>query len=353
MSRPSNHKAARNPVQPLKNQGSLDLSKERSKEKFSSLLGWLDTLKGVQGRAQGTVTNYQREVARFLRDLDGEPASATPKDINDHLLRLFAAGAAPQTMAGALAAIRSYFDYLCISGDLSANPARRIRGPRVYQAEAEILTVGETRRLIYPSEMPSDPLEARAGILVAVSYLLGLRVAEPGRLRYRDLVWDRDLCSVLVRHPKRSSRDVRQWIYDREICRRLGMWLPLRDQLGGPALFPSCRGGSMCSKTAARDFAGSLHRRGIRPRGRHLSFHTLRHSLATHLSARGVSLELIRQLLRHADPKTTARYIHTRRQEHERLWRTHHPLERPRDVVDMSAVGRVLHQDLVALLQPG
>jgi len=352
MSRPSNHEIPKNPAQPLKNQGFPDLAERRSESKNDSLLDWVDSLKGVQGLSQGTLANYRRAIERFLEDLGGNPASATPKDVNDHLRRLFAAGAQPPTIAGALAALRSYYDYLCITGNLSANPARRIRGPRLYQAEAEVLTVGETRRLIYPSEMPSDPLATRAGILVAVSYALGLRVGEPGRLRYRDLEWDGDVCSVLVRHPKWSSCDVRLWIYDREVCRQLGMWLELREQLGGPALFPSCRGRAMCSKTAARDFAAHLRRHRIRPRGRHLTFHTLRHSLATHLSAVGVSLELVRQIMRHADPKTTARYIHTRRAEHERLWRTHHPLERPRDVVDMSLVARALHQDLVAVMQP-
>jgi site-specific recombinase XerD len=56
-----------------------------------------------------------------------------------------------------------------------------------------------------------------------------------------------------------------------------------------------------------RAFARVVRDCGIR---KHVSIHSLRHAYATHLIEAGLNLRGVQELLGHACPKTTARYVH-------------------------------------------
>jgi len=69
-------------------------------------------------------------------------------------------------------------------------------------------------------------------------------------------------------------------------------------------LFLKVRGG-LTSRTAQKVFEISLGKSGI---GKRATFHSLRHSFATHLLENGIDVRYVQELLGHANIRTTQRY---------------------------------------------
>ncbi|MDY7095902.1 MAG: site-specific integrase, partial [Acidobacteriota bacterium] len=158
--------------------------------------------------------------------------------------------------------------------------------------------------------MPDAASAARDRVMLVVMYLCGLRRSEPGRIRADSVRWESQLgvFSFVIPGAKGARRDVRVYL-DEEGSWYLATYLQqVHRQLHSttPFLFPAARTGSGISPT----WVGVLfHRRrkaaGIRPRGRKITPHILRHSLATHLLQAGADPRRVQRKLRHRSLTTT------------------------------------------------
>ncbi len=78
-------------------------------------------------------------------------------------------------------------------------------------------------------------------------------------------------------------------------------------RIGSAYLFESERGGKLTTATAQKVFYQCLRKAGI---NKPASFHSLRHSFATHLLENGVDVRYVQELLGHANIRTTQIYTH-------------------------------------------
>lgn len=136
-------------------------------------------------------------------------------------------------------------------------------------------------------------------IMLALAYGAGLRVSELVQLQVQDVALEelslavrvgkggKDRISIL---PEKLGNDLRNLMAGKN-----------RDDF----LFESERGGRLTTRTAQAVFATSLRRAGIKKQA---TFHSLRHSFATHLLENGVDVRYIQQLLGHASITTTQLY---------------------------------------------
>ncbi len=322
---------------------------DRSCQTFG-LEGWTGYLTSVRGLAPATVARYRFLVEQLVGTI-ADPCQLDRPLIEAHLQRLYLCGRGATVRRVALVAVRSYCEWLAAHGVLATNPAARLRGPRGYRKEKPHLTVGEVEKLIWGEReaLPRDLLELRNRVLLAVTYVAGLRASEPGRLRVNGLLWDeaRQAFSVLVEDGKAAGGDVRLHL-NRRVSRLLGAFLPLRERAhsGSPWVFPPVRGDRPLSRAAVEKlFERRLGQSGIEAKGRRLTPHALRHSIATHLLEAGWDPKTVQAHLRHASLETTGEYLHTSTRKITRAFDRRDPLgaRRQRSQV-RGALGELLRE---------
>jgi len=138
-------------------------------------------------------------------------------------------------------------------------------------------------------------------LMLALAYGSGLRVSEVVNLKKKNL----DLPNLLIYVRQSKGRK------DRISILPLKIRDDLQNLLAGKAeddlVFPSERGGKLTTRAAQRVFEDAVRRAGIL---KEVTFHSLRHSFATHLLENGVDIRYLQELLGHANILTTQRYTH-------------------------------------------
>jgi integrase/recombinase XerD len=143
---------------------------------------------------------------------------------------------------------------------------------------------------------------SKARMCLQMIYACGLRLREGTQLQVSDIDSQRML--VRVRQGK-GGKDRVVPLAERTLERLRVYWQRARPR---PWLFPARHQETpLPATTLQKTFKLVVRQSGLT---KDASSHTLRHSYATHLLERGVSLRIIQELLGHKSPSTTARYTH-------------------------------------------
>jgi integrase/recombinase XerC len=255
-----------------------------------------------------TVRAYGEDVAQFasyLRDQVGReprPQDADHLAVRGFLAALHGGGIRRVSAARKLAALRTFFRYLCREGILERNPAAAILSPRLERRIPSHLEEDEASVLL---EVPGDDdASLRARAILELLYATGIRCAELVGLDLPEV--DLEARMVRVLGKGRKERVVPFGSRAREAVRA---YLPARARAVpvSEALFVNRRGGRLTDRSVRNILATRVRQVALAKR---ISPHSLRHSFATHLLGRGADLRTIQELLGHASLSTTQRYTH-------------------------------------------
>jgi integrase/recombinase XerC len=299
----------------------------------------------VRGFSPGTVRGYAFDLlnfSRFLAERREEVSDVVATDLFDYLdwqakkshgvaqkvVRLSEhRGPAPATMNRRIAAVRGFFEYAVISGARADNPvpaARRSTGLRP-KARGMLGHIAPRRpptggRLVrQPRRLPESLDAKEVAVFIAdlgthrdramalAMVLGGLRAAEVRGLRLADV----DMGLRRLRVAGKGGRE-RLVPVDGAFFSELGAYLRTERPPGcrTPECFVVLRGPTIGGPVTEAGMRRIFRTHRARSGAQRVRPHRLRHTYGTELAAAGIDLLVLRELMGHASPETTAGYVH-------------------------------------------
>jgi len=244
----------------------------------------------IRNYSAKTIKSYTRYIEDYLFYKKRDLGRVDSENIRGFLLAKQARGAAPQTICLCLNAIKFFYGKV-----MRVERTINIKTPKRPRKLPVVLSRDEVGRLI--DGCPN--LKHR--LLLSVAYGAGLRVSEAIRLRVRDL----NLDELTIHIKEAKGKKDRLTVFPEKIVSDMRNFIAGRR--GEDYVFASERGGRLTERAAQKVFYDSLKRAGVRKRA---SFHSLRHSFATHLLENGVDVRYAQELLGHQNIRTTQMYTH-------------------------------------------
>jgi len=138
-------------------------------------------------------------------------------------------------------------------------------------------------------------------LILSMAYGSGLRLSELAQLRVNDL----DLDELTIHIKLGKGKKDRISVIPTRLKNDLNSIMVVKSP--DDYLFVSERGGNLTTRTIQKIFTQALNKSGVKKAA---TFHSLRHSFATHLLENGIDIRYVQELLGHGNIRTTQIYTH-------------------------------------------
>ena len=253
----------------------------------------------LKAYSPSTMKTYLNEVSHFLQVLQDKPAdNLTPEQLKRYLVYCFEKLKLKEnTLHSKINALKFYYEQILGREKFF----REIPRPKKALQLPNVMGEKEITRLFNAV----NNLKHKAILFTA--YSAGLRVSEVVHLKLKDIDSDRMQIKIEASKGKKDRfvnlspilLDVLR-SYIKNCKRKPTVYLFEREIAGEP----------YSSRSAQKVFQRARHTANI---SKNISFHSLRHSFATHLLEKGIDIRYIKDILGHFDLKTTERYTHVSR----------------------------------------
>lgn len=288
---------------------------------------WLDHLAVERGLSDNTLSNYRRDVERYLTWLDEagrhELAEVATADVEAYVADLRRSGLAASSAGRALVVARGLHRFAVREGIVDVDVAADVSPPATSRHLPDTLSIDEVTQLIdaVPDGEYADALDLRDKALLELLYGTGARISEVMGLTVDDVTDNDGILRITGKGNKQRLVPIGSKAVE-AVEAYLVRARPLLAQGKSHALLLNTRGGALSRQSAWAILKNAAARAGL---DKDISPHTLRHSYATHLLEGGADVRVVQELLGHSSVTTTQIYTHVTADNLRQVWREAHP----------------------------
>ncbi len=246
-----------------------------------------NTLK-LRGYSPKTIQSYLLYITQYLEFAKKNKIKNKKEAVETFLLKKVNKGQSPQTINLALNSIKFFYREILLSTEpIDIKFSKRNKKLPIVLSHQEIEKILQVIK------------NKKYHLAVALSYAGGLRISEIINLRVKDIDIDENIIHIKNAKGKKDrittlseklKHDIQNLIINKSY---------------NDIIFDSNRGDKLTTRSFQMVFKKALKDAGIK---KPATFHSLRHSFATHLLENGVDVRYVQELLGHANIRTTQIY---------------------------------------------
>ena len=241
--------------------------------------------------------------------------------MRDYMFWLMQQGVARASIANKLSAIRSFYRYMQREEIIKENPLEKVSSPKLDRRLPNLLTPGETKRLLEAPDT-AKPTGQRDRAIIEILYASGIRVSEIVNLNLGQIDLDNKEIRVIGKGQKERIVLIGQPAADALISYLNSGRKDLLEKKT-EAVFISRFGKRLLARRVQKIIDQYAQAIGIK---RKVHPHMLRHTFATHMLDGGADLRVVQELLGHSSLTTTQIYTHVSKSQARKVYLSAHPM---------------------------
>lgn len=272
----------------------------------------------VKNYSVHTITNYQRDISRFLNFIDSQGFNfkqLATNQISQWIIFLRKLGLGNRSIQRNISSLKNFYQYMFKNGFLSSNPFEGVVAPKISDSLPKALSPEDVNKLL--SFEPKTIFDYRDKAFLELLYSSGLRVSEAISVNLSSFESDFTFVRVVGKGNKERMLPVGK--YAKYAIQK---WLDIREVSADKDVLFTNKFGKRITARAMQERLYNLSlRQGMSP----VNPHMLRHSFATHLLESSGDLRSIQEMLGHSSLSTTQIYTKLNFQQLAKIYDNSHP----------------------------